>query len=59
MHHTAFLVNDIQSELDRLSALGWDLIHRQPISGTHGKWVAFLHPKSAHAVLIELCAYKK
>ena len=58
MHHTAFLVNDIQSELDRLSALGWDLIHHQPISGAHGKWVAFLHPKSAHGVLIELCAYK-
>ena len=58
MHHTAFLVNDIQRELDRLSALGWDLIHHQPISGVHGKWVAFLHPKSAHGVLIELCAYK-
>jgi len=58
MHHTAFLVNNIQSELDRLSALGWDLIHHQPISGAHGKWVAFLHPKSAHGVLIELCAYK-
>ena len=58
MHHTAFLVNDIQRELDRLSALGWDLIHPQPISGAHGKWVACLHPKSAHGVLIELCAYQ-
>jgi len=32
MHHTAFLVNDIQSELDRLSALGLTLftINRYP-----------------------------
>ena len=58
MHHTAFLVRDIQSELDRLNNLGWNLIHQTPISGAHGKWVAFIHPTSAHGVLIELCAYK-
>ena len=59
MHHTAFLVPDIQSELDRIKNLGWELINQQPISGAHGKWIVFLHPKSANGVLIELCAYKK
>ena len=59
MHHIAFLVPDIQSELDRINNLGWELINQQPISGAHGKWIVFLHPKSAHGVLIELCAYKK
>ena len=59
MHHIAFLVPDIQSELDRIKNLGWELINQQPISGAHGKWIVFLHPKSAHGVLIELCAYKK
>ena len=59
MHHTAFLVPDIQSELDRINNLGWELINQQPISGAHGKWIVFLHPKSANGVLIELCAYKK
>lgn len=58
MHHTAFLVPDIHGELDRLKSLDWELIHPKPIYGAHGKWVAFLHPKSAHGVLIELCAYK-
>ena len=32
MHHTAFLVPDIQSELDRINTLGWELINQQPIS---------------------------
>lgn len=59
MHHTAFLVPDIQSELDRIKNLGWELINQQPISGAHSKWIVFLHPKSANGVLIELCAYKK
>ena len=55
MHHTAFRVPSISNELARLAGLGWELIHQEPIIGAHGKKIAFLHPKSAHGVLIELC----
>jgi methylmalonyl-CoA/ethylmalonyl-CoA epimerase len=40
--------------LDHLSALGVELIDPQPRPGAHGTMVAFVHPKSANGVLIEL-----
>lgn len=55
MHHTAYRVPSVSDELARLAELGWELIHKEPIMGAHGKKIAFLHPKSAHGVLIELC----
>ncbi len=55
MHHTAYRVPSVRDELERLAGLGWELIHKEPIMGAHGKKIAFLHPKSAHGVLIELC----
>lgn len=55
MHHTAYRVPSVSKELARLEHLGWELIHKAPVMGAHGKKIAFLHPKSAHGVLIELC----
>ena len=53
IHHICLEVDDIQAALDRLAAEGYQLIDRQPRQGAHGR-VAFVHPKSAHGVLIEL-----
>ena len=53
LHHVCFEVEDIEAALRDLAAKGLRLIDRQPRQGAIGR-VAFLHPKSAHGVLIEL-----
>jgi len=53
MHHICLEVEDIEATLQDLAAKGVRLIDEQPRQGAHGR-VAFLHPKSAHGVLIEL-----
>jgi methylmalonyl-CoA epimerase len=53
LHHVCLEVEDIEAALQDLAAKGIRLIDEQPRRGAHGR-VAFLHPKSAHGVLIEL-----
>jgi len=53
IHHICFEVADLQSTLDRLAAAGIPLLDRTGKPGACGQ-VAFLHPKSANGVLIEL-----
>ena len=53
LHHICLEVDDIEAALQDLAAKGVRLIDEQPRQGAHGR-VAFLHPKSAHGVLIEL-----
>jgi methylmalonyl-CoA/ethylmalonyl-CoA epimerase len=52
-HHVCFEVADLARELDRLAAEGVELIDRAPRQGAEGP-VAFIHPRSAHGVLVEL-----
>ena len=59
IHHIAFDVDDIESEMKRLSAAGFELLNATPKSGADNKLVCFLHPKSTNSVLIELCQEKK
>ena len=54
IHHIAFEVDDIQSELDRLKGKGVRLINEKPYLNAHKDLVAFLHPKSIFGVLVEL-----
>ena len=54
IHHISFEVDDIRSELARLKADGFQLIDEQPRLGAEGHLIAFVHPKSASGVLIEL-----
>ncbi|MGY5851868.1 methylmalonyl-CoA epimerase [Salegentibacter sp. F14] len=58
IHHIAFAVDDIETEITRLENEGFQLLNRNPKSGADNKLVAFLHPKSAHGVLVELCQEK-
>jgi len=53
LHHICLEVDDIEAALQDLAAKGIRLIDKQPRQGAHGR-VAFLHPKGAHGVLIEL-----
>ena len=55
MHHIAFAVDDIESEIKRLKTEGFEMIHNVPKKGADNKLIAFLHPKSTNGVLIELC----
>jgi len=55
IHHIAFAVDDIESEISRLTKEGFEMIHKTPKKGADNKRIAFLHPKGTNGVLIELC----
>jgi methylmalonyl-CoA/ethylmalonyl-CoA epimerase len=55
IHHIAFAVANIEVEVARLKAEGFQPISTAPKQGADGKLVFFFHPKSANGVLIELC----
>jgi methylmalonyl-CoA/ethylmalonyl-CoA epimerase len=55
LHHIAFEVTDIESEMERLKNDGFVLLNDIPKQGADNKLVCFLHPKSTNGVLIELC----
>ena len=55
IHHIAFDVEDIVSEIARLKKEGFTVLNETPKKGADNKLVAFLHPKSTNGVLIELC----
>lgn len=54
MHHLCLEVDDLRGMLTRLKARGVQLINDEPKPGEDGKLFAFIHPKSANGVLIEL-----
>jgi methylmalonyl-CoA/ethylmalonyl-CoA epimerase len=54
IHHLAFEVPDLERALARARSAGARLIDESPRRGAHGTRVAFIHPSSAHGVLIEL-----
>jgi methylmalonyl-CoA/ethylmalonyl-CoA epimerase len=58
IHHLAFEVSDIQSEMERLVAEGFVLLNEAPKPGADNKLVCFLHPKTTNGILIELCMEK-
>lgn len=53
-HHICFEVDNIEASLESLKASGVRLINSEPIIGTNGKKMAFVHPESTHGVLLEL-----
>ncbi|GAB5400784.1 MAG: methylmalonyl-CoA epimerase [Aureisphaera sp.] len=55
IHHIAFAVDDIHAEKERLKKEGFVVLNEEPKRGADNKWVVFLHPKSSHGVLVELC----
>jgi methylmalonyl-CoA/ethylmalonyl-CoA epimerase len=55
IHHIAFAVDDIKSEIKRLQGEGFIVLNETPKKGADNKLVAFLHPKTTNGVLIELC----
>lgn len=56
--HVAFRVDNIDEALAELKAKGVRLLNTEPKPGAHGARIAFIHPKEAHGILIELCERK-
>ena len=59
MHHIGYLSDDIEKELFRAREHDCKLINTTPVAGAGGKRIAFLHPKSTHGVLTEICQKEK
>lgn len=55
IHHIAYAVDDIKSEMARLKNEGFEILNQEPKQGADNKLICFLHPKSTNGVLVELC----
>jgi methylmalonyl-CoA/ethylmalonyl-CoA epimerase len=55
IHHIALHVDNLEEALARLKEQGAQLIDAEPRCGAGGKRIAFVHPRSASGVLLELC----
>jgi len=54
MHHICFEVDDIQAAIAEMAAAGLQILEDEPRRGSRGQKYVFIHPKTAHGVLIEL-----
>jgi methylmalonyl-CoA epimerase len=54
LHHVCVLVDDLDAALAAMKARGVRLIDEQPRTGAGGCRVAFVHPRAAGGVLLEL-----
>lgn len=54
IHHVALQVDDVAAEVTRLQAAGFVFVGEAPRPGAGGCQVAFIHPKSAGGILVEL-----
>jgi methylmalonyl-CoA epimerase len=54
MHHLCFRSDDIEADVARLKAKGYEFLTDEPTIGAHNCRVIFIHPKSCDGVLVEL-----
>ena len=57
IHHICLEVDDVEASLAQLAAAGVQLIDSTPRMNSRGQKIAFIHPKAANGVLIELYQY--
>ena len=58
IHHLALSSDDVAPALEELKGKGIRLIDEKPRKGAEGLNIAFVHPKSAHGILLEICDCK-
>jgi methylmalonyl-CoA/ethylmalonyl-CoA epimerase len=58
LHHIAFETDSIEGEVSRMKGCGIRFLG-EIRSGSRGTKVTFIHPKSLHGVLAELCSHPK
>jgi methylmalonyl-CoA epimerase len=54
LHHICLAVEDVEAAMERLRAAGVRLLDEEPRVDVHGVRYVFVHPQSAHGVLMEL-----
>jgi len=54
MHHICFEVDDIEAAMATITASELQFLEDKPRVGSQGRKYVFIHPKTAHGVLIEL-----
>ncbi len=59
IHHIALSTDNLSDRLKEIESKGVRLIDTTPRKGAHNTDIAFLHPKSTHGILLELCEEKK
>ncbi|MBS4209668.1 methylmalonyl-CoA epimerase [Bacillus sp. FJAT-50079] len=55
IHHIAFAVESIEQRIAQLKEKGIQMLNDHAKRGAGGALVAFIHPRSTHGVLYELC----
>lgn len=58
IHHVALGVDSIEKRIQEMNEKGIAMIDSEPRLGAGGAHIAFMHPKSASGVLVELCEKK-
>lgn len=58
IHHVALGVESIEERIAEMKEQGIRMIDEAPRPGAGGADIAFMHPKAAHGVLVELCEKK-
>jgi methylmalonyl-CoA/ethylmalonyl-CoA epimerase len=58
LHHLAFDVDNVQAKMAELTSGGFKVLSEKPFPGADNKMVAFIHPKTANGVLVEICQEK-
>lgn len=54
LHHLCFRSDNIEEDIERLKAKGYQFLSDGPSNGAHNSKVIFIHPKSCDGVLIEI-----
>lgn len=54
IHHLCFRTDNIEEDVERLKAKGYQFLSDAPTDGAHNCKVIFIHPRSCDGVLIEL-----
>jgi methylmalonyl-CoA/ethylmalonyl-CoA epimerase len=54
LHHICLAVEDVEAAMERLRAAGARLLSEEPRVNVEGTRYVFVHPRSAHGVLLEL-----
>lgn len=57
IHHVAYESDNINSELVRLDDNGFELLNKEPKTGSDNMQIAFISPKSVGGVLTEICQH--
>jgi len=58
LHHMALATDDIEKEYERMEGCGIQFLGKIRL-GSEGTKITFIHPKSLHGVLAELCSHPK